>query len=715
MMFFKNAPESNWTSLFVLSILLLGASSACAMEDWPEANRWRYVKEKSKHKELTQEELNVLLDHYLHIEKNEELTKKESSVSHGNSLQGNPIDLHNPRSIYEFVEILLAKHNAVRRVLPGSEREGFIDSLMHDLSLLDLPSLEKVSEQIRKLADDRSKTIVRENCTTSRGSPQRIAQEKEDKDFEFYNQICYLDNYLSTYDLKSREIDAVHYAYYILGLRYFLRLRDYEKATSVFMSSCFFDPQDAYIQLKTFINFYFFQDYADVPKRPPADYHKARELYQKGLEAINLKEENYNIDQHEYMFGLSFIGNDFERARKHAEQYVNMASGKAQREMQSSVAQTLYHLKYYDEAEKYLNSLGDLCPDDYVILTHIYARKKEWHRAQQYIMKSPGGLANEDDALILAELIMNIKSRDFDPIRRTLIRSIKESVPSISKEIEDLVRTKNHDTLRNVIKKSIALQKLLESKQVYRNFDEQYKLSWIKASQAPEMHQDFLESINKLAELIEATHLELRSFDSEDPVTRCQSIIDSYNRLKTLCDEAELEFKQASFNMARSPGCLYSDFKTSEVFEFPSTEGISGNLKKEFRTKEKKNQKEKKKEKGEHKKKVKISLAAKSDGGEKGEPSENSLRSFGNHETEDIWNSRDVRSYPEKTLDLLDLLSQARSMFHLRQLTPPGAQLEMLQGARVGQLSLRINDQWRLCFKWVSGEGAYNVEIADYH
>lgn len=46
--------------------------------------------------------------------------------------------------------------------------------------------------------------------------------------------------------------------------------------------------------------------------------------------------------------------------------------------------------------------------------------------------------------------------------------------------------------------------------------------------------------------------------------------------------------------------------------------------------------------------------------------------------------------------------------------SPPGNRLEALKGSRQGQHSVRINDQWRLCFRWESGD-AYDVEIVDYH
>jgi proteic killer suppression protein len=58
------------------------------------------------------------------------------------------------------------------------------------------------------------------------------------------------------------------------------------------------------------------------------------------------------------------------------------------------------------------------------------------------------------------------------------------------------------------------------------------------------------------------------------------------------------------------------------------------------------------------------------------------------------------------------LLHQARSLNDLR--SPPGNRLEALQDDREGRHSIRVNDQWRICFRW-QGEDALEVEIVDYH
>jgi proteic killer suppression protein len=61
----------------------------------------------------------------------------------------------------------------------------------------------------------------------------------------------------------------------------------------------------------------------------------------------------------------------------------------------------------------------------------------------------------------------------------------------------------------------------------------------------------------------------------------------------------------------------------------------------------------------------------------------------------------------------LDQLDAATS---LRDLDLPGNRLEALKGNRKGQYSIRVNDQWRICFEWIKGgEGPMNVEVVDYH
>lgn len=70
------------------------------------------------------------------------------------------------------------------------------------------------------------------------------------------------------------------------------------------------------------------------------------------------------------------------------------------------------------------------------------------------------------------------------------------------------------------------------------------------------------------------------------------------------------------------------------------------------------------------------------------------------------------RSFASVALRKLDMLDAATRLDDLR--IPPANRLEVLKGGRAGQHSIRINDQWRICFEWRDG-AAWHVEIVDYH
>ena len=96
------------------------------------------------------------------------------------------------------------------------------------------------------------------------------------------------------------------------------------------------------------------------------------------------------------------------------------------------------------------------------------------------------------------------------------------------------------------------------------------------------------------------------------------------------------------------------------------------------------------------------------------------INNFKNKATEDIYNGKAtkvaLKICPEKIWKIatrkLDQLDSVLSIDELRM--PPGNRLEALSGRRTGQFSIRINDQFRICFKW-SETGPDAVEITDYH
>jgi toxin HigB-1 len=88
--------------------------------------------------------------------------------------------------------------------------------------------------------------------------------------------------------------------------------------------------------------------------------------------------------------------------------------------------------------------------------------------------------------------------------------------------------------------------------------------------------------------------------------------------------------------------------------------------------------------------------------------------SFANRQTAEIWRTGKTKGAPPSgvTRRKLGMLDGAAVLDDLK--VPPGNRLEKLHGDRRGQYSIRINDQYRICFVW-KGHDAYEVEITDYH
>jgi len=92
------------------------------------------------------------------------------------------------------------------------------------------------------------------------------------------------------------------------------------------------------------------------------------------------------------------------------------------------------------------------------------------------------------------------------------------------------------------------------------------------------------------------------------------------------------------------------------------------------------------------------------------------IKTFRGEHTQKIYQRQYSRKLPpdiqQVALRKLRMINNATSIVDLR--VPPANRLEKLGGDRDGQWSIRINDQWRICFEW-QGSDAYNVEIVDYH
>jgi proteic killer suppression protein len=91
------------------------------------------------------------------------------------------------------------------------------------------------------------------------------------------------------------------------------------------------------------------------------------------------------------------------------------------------------------------------------------------------------------------------------------------------------------------------------------------------------------------------------------------------------------------------------------------------------------------------------------------------IQSFKDADTMELFETGSNRRWATIRAIALRKLDQIEAATHLNNLcVPPGNRLELLKGDRIGQHSIRINDQYRICFFW-KDDGAHDVEIADYH
>lgn len=91
------------------------------------------------------------------------------------------------------------------------------------------------------------------------------------------------------------------------------------------------------------------------------------------------------------------------------------------------------------------------------------------------------------------------------------------------------------------------------------------------------------------------------------------------------------------------------------------------------------------------------------------------IRSISEADTAELWRTGKSRRFGAIVKVALRKLDQIDASVRIEDLmVPPGNRLEKLKGDRVGQWSIRINDQWRICFRWDNGD-AWDVEIVDYH
>lgn len=404
----------------------------------------------------------------------------------------------------------------------------------------------------------------------------------------------------------------------------------------------------------------------------------------------------------------------------------------------TGIAKAYYFLGQYEKSQTILKYLtGEFFGGDetriiynHVFLSLIYAKQEKWRNSfdefEKAYRKSPFCVQTSfypEDLLLLIETLLRNKNRRTDFVDVFFKNQIMIQA-GLQHDIDRIKKKINEARIQSFKQKYLTkyLQGLIEqAKQEYAEIDKGYQDYWHKHScQNTAGESDAFEKIDKYFKTAHKFYLTLLSIDlsqqqTAKSVTQARSYFHNLQELKQNIDIEGKLFKarrsllmQQRFwaKLASQPDVIFADDQARKEEEI--SKALS------YRKAAKKSEVlAKSQEKA-------VAFAQQAEHEATGsniemEVYEPQIRSFKGHMASQIWLTQDAGELPEATLHLLQALNRATSMYHLRQIVPARANLEILKGDRKGQLSLRINDRLRLCFRWITGHGAFDVEITDHY
>jgi proteic killer suppression protein len=334
--------------------------------------------------------------------------------------------------------------------------------------------------------------------------------------------------------------------------------------------------------------------------------------------------------------------------------------------------------------------------------------------------------------------------QDFNKYGKPFIQSLKKQVPHLEKDIDLLlkhIRDKKEAESNRIIRRAIAQQHLDTIHGLYQFFDQQYQNLWAHGSLLPsEAIEESFSSLNDIAKNIENVYSKLVSLKAKgsyaDNIATIIELSESLKKNLALFSSTVKELNHQISKLRRqhykaalqSTTTEHRDFvefkpslKAQTLAELKQKE-VEAKAKEETVLSKQQRRKQNRTPLNEaYQEKSQQNVSQKEDG-KSSSVMQSSLRSFKDKKLQSFWETNDSNEYSEnvrkmlkKVRKMLIALDKAQSIFQLRNYLKSGAMLEILSGDREGQTSLRVNGQYRLCFYWITGEGAYNVELVDYH
>jgi toxin HigB-1 len=428
--------------------------------------------------------------------------------------------------------------------------------------------------------------------------------------------------------------------------------------------------------------------------------------------------------------------------------------------VQKELARIYYTISEYADAQKCFSCVPEqtLEISDYVKMAVIFAKKGAWKESLLQIRKfgNKGTKFDVDvvEALSLIEVLLRMNSNGkMNLPAAILIKSIKEAPRSLIQEIETLVHDvqkakaqEKQERIKRLRHKAMAHQQFQNICPLYTTFDIQYQNLWMHCSTLPAEMQNLLDPLNELSHKIRKQYQTFISYQKDESTyaDNVGHIMDLGRSLRENLSAAFQNVIKINRQISELRRQLYKknigsqnnreafrDFEPTSISEAKSlkyqicNEQKAQQEKAEEKNKLAEHQQQARKEKREflakeyeEKQQRKQQATESTTTATTTTETQNETPYFSNSEVVTFWETHAWEKWnlsDLKIMKMLFALDKAKTLHELRPRVPKSARLERLDGDREGQLSLRVNDQWRLCFYWIIGEGPINIEVIDYH
>lgn len=602
-------------------------------------------------------------------------------------------------------------------------------------------------------------------CKTNHHLLTDYPEQEAHSDF-FQSEESFQD-YLGDHWRNDETLRTCWYWYYLEAARLFLKVEDFTEAENNLVKMGEIDPNDLRIKLGAFVaggvqnwNAANQQNLNNKQNFDVSDRYLFLQKYATLYENVRKSQGIKEFDSIDYitLSILRLFGHD---NQKGIELGLKALGGtwpspedpcfrlqSSPEILKRAMARAYYRLNQFDKVVTFYRDVPkeyrDL--DCYLQLSCVFGSAGLWNVSFENFKIFHGLTTNragylftitEPEAIILVKMLMTRSLKDFNNFGKPFVQNLKRYVPPLENDIDLLfkhIKEKKESESSRLIRRAIAHHHLDSIHGLYQSFDQQYQNLWAHGSLLPsEVNEESLASMDGIAQKIEDDYSVLVTLKAKGSYAdNIAKILELSESLKRGIAHFSSQVKDVNHQISKLRRQHHKANLQSTTADNENFIVFKPNLKAQTLAELKQKETERKTReetvlsKKQKRKENRLPLnqahqeKSKQDVPQKASEKsscimQSNLRSFKDKQLQYFWETKESKDYSENVMNMLAAIDKANSIYQLRNYLNPGTKLEILSGDREGQISLRVNDQYRLCFDWISGEGAYNVELIDYH